>query len=82
MLDADKDGVLSFEEFAHGLLNFLFCSGPDSPYSPMFGPLPPEVGTPAPEVGTPAPAPRRRYPCLQRWVPLPPDVGTPASRGA
>lgn len=38
-LDVKQDGVISFEEFSYGCVNWGFCSGPDSPFSLSFGPL-------------------------------------------
>ncbi len=38
-IDADKNGVLSLDEVCYGYANWLFCSGPDSPFSLLAGPL-------------------------------------------
>ena len=36
-MDSDKDGVVSLTEFQYASMNFLMCSGPESPFSYWFG---------------------------------------------
>ncbi len=38
-LDANKDGVISFEEMSFGSVCWAFCAGPENPFSLLFGPV-------------------------------------------
>ena len=38
-MDTNEDGILSPEEMRFGFIRFAFCSGPDDPYSGVFGPI-------------------------------------------
>ena len=38
-IDTNKDGLISLEEWQYAIVNFHFCSGPDSPFSLLFGPI-------------------------------------------
>ena len=42
VIDTNKDGYIQLEEFQYAVLYFMFSSGPDSPLSIMFGPVPDE----------------------------------------
>ena len=36
-MDADHDGVISHNEFVYAIVTHHWCSGPDSPFSLLFG---------------------------------------------
>ncbi len=38
-IDQDKDGFINVDDWSYGIVNFHFCSGPDSPFSLFFGPI-------------------------------------------
>ncbi len=42
LIDQNQDGFVDKEDWVYGVLNFHFCSGPESPYSLWFGPIPDE----------------------------------------